>query len=172
MSILASRPKNCPSFPDFSTPHLRLRGKRTKAHTPTPAQPPDGAFHTLNLPSPICLLITLHRVIHALSSPSRSRIAHQLGLARAPDDVSLAGSAPPLCHPRRAGVTSPCFLSKFASVPRAKMARKVGSRRRGPLSRSPGAGVVVRMRENADLALIRPVEASALVGRACPRLGS
>ncbi len=31
-------------------------------------------------------------------------------------------------------------------------------------SRSLGAGVVVRMRENADLALIRPVEASALVG--------
>ncbi len=121
MSILASRPKNCPSFPDFSTPHLRLRGKRTKAHTPTPAQPPDGASHTLNLPSPICLLTTLRRVVHALSSPTRSRIARHLGLARAPDDVSLAGSAPPLCHPRRAGVTSPCFLSRFGSVPGAEM---------------------------------------------------
>ncbi len=31
-------------------------------------------------------------------------------------------------------------------------------------SRSPGARVVAHMRENADLALIRPVEASALVG--------
>ena len=30
------------------------------------------------------------------------------------------------------------------------------------LSRSPGAGLVLRMRENAALALIRPVEASAL----------
>ncbi len=33
-------------------------------------------------------------------------------------------------------------------------------------SRSPGTGLVGRMRENADLALIRPVEASALVGEA------
>ena len=38
-------------------------------------------------------------------------------------------------------------------------------------SRSPGAGLVVQMRENADLALIRPVEAGALVGGASPRLG-
>ena len=36
------------------------------------------------------------------------------------------------------------------------------------LSRSPGAGLVVQMRENADLALIRPVEASALVVGASP----
>ena len=35
-------------------------------------------------------------------------------------------------------------------------------------SRSPGAGVLGRMRENAGLALIRPVEASTLVGGACP----
>ena len=33
-------------------------------------------------------------------------------------------------------------------------------------SRSPGAGVLGRMRENADLALIRPVEASTLLGGA------
>jgi len=38
-------------------------------------------------------------------------------------------------------------------------------------SRSPGAGLVGGMRENAGLALIRPVEASALVGGARPRLG-
>ncbi len=38
-------------------------------------------------------------------------------------------------------------------------------------SRSLGAGVVVQMRENAGLALIRPVEASALVAGARPRLG-
>ena len=35
-------------------------------------------------------------------------------------------------------------------------------------SRSPGIGVVVQMRENADLAFICPVEASALVGGASP----
>jgi hypothetical protein len=37
------------------------------------------------------------------------------------------------------------------------------------LSRSPGAAVVGRMRENADLALICPIEASALLGE--PALG-
>ena len=34
------------------------------------------------------------------------------------------------------------------------------------LSRSPGAGLVVQMRENSGLALIRPVEASALLSGA------
>ncbi len=37
--------------------------------------------------------------------------------------------------------------------------------------RSRGAGLDVRMRENAGLALIGPLEASALVGRARPRPG-
>ena len=37
-------------------------------------------------------------------------------------------------------------------------------------SRSPGAGVVGGMREDAGLALIRPVEAGALVAGARPRL--
>ena len=35
-------------------------------------------------------------------------------------------------------------------------------------SGSPGIGVVVQMRENADLAFICPIEASALVGGASP----
>ncbi len=35
-------------------------------------------------------------------------------------------------------------------------------------SRGPGAGLVVQMREKAGLALIRPVEASALVGGLVP----
>ena len=68
---------------------------------------------------------------------------------------------------RPAGVTSPCFLSTFRSETGAESARGLHQRTADAEttpSRSLGAGVVGRMRENADLALIRPVEASALVG--------
>ena len=100
---------------------------------------------------------------------------------------------------RTADQTSPCFLSRFASVSGAETAREVSlsklfSSRSWALalfakldgstlrqrasgaettpSRSPGAGLVVGMRENAGLALIRPVEASALVGGASPTWNS
>jgi hypothetical protein len=59
------------------------------------------------------------------------------------------------CARRQAvAVTSPLMLHRRAAD--AETA----------LPRSPGAGLVVRMRENAGLALIRPVKASALVGGA------
>ncbi len=80
----------------------------------------------------------------------------------------------------QAGATSPGSLSRFGPY----QVRRPGERTACGLfresthlvlrqrtanaettpSRGLGAGVVVRMRENADLALIRPVEASVLVG--------
>ena len=59
------------------------------------------------------------------------------------------------------------FLSTFRSVSSAESARGLHQRASDAEttpSRILGAGVVVRMRENADLALIHPVETSALVG--------
>ena len=57
-------------------------------------------------------------------------------------------------------------LSLFAQLDGLTLRQRTADAETTP-SRSPGTGLVVQMRENVGLALIRPVEASALVGGAC-----